>query len=63
MSDAELVFTALAELSTRQIAEMLHLSLKTVQAYCARVKEKLNLTSATELLREAVRWQENAKRG
>jgi hypothetical protein len=26
------------------------------------VKEKLNLASATELLREAVRWHENANR-
>jgi DNA-binding NarL/FixJ family response regulator len=43
---------------TRQIAGMLHVSIKTVQAYCARVKEKLNLSSATELLREAIRWNE-----
>jgi len=65
LSDRELeVFEMLGQgRTTRQIAETLHLSLKTVQAYCARVKEKLNLTSATELLREAVRWQENAKRG
>jgi DNA-binding CsgD family transcriptional regulator len=33
--------------------------MKTVQAYCARIKEKLNLSNATELLREAVRWHEN----
>jgi DNA-binding NarL/FixJ family response regulator len=65
LSDRELeVFEMLGQgRTTRQIAETLHLSLKTVQAYCARVKEKLNLTSATELLREAVRWQENAQRG
>jgi DNA-binding NarL/FixJ family response regulator len=65
LSDRELeVFEMLGQgRTTRQIAETLHLSLKTVQAYCARVKEKLNLTSATELLREAVRWQENAQGG
>ena len=32
--------------------------IKTVQEYCARIKEKLNLASATELLREAVRWHD-----
>jgi DNA-binding CsgD family transcriptional regulator len=32
--------------------------MKTVQAYCARIKQKLGLSSATELLREAVRWHE-----
>ena len=65
LSDRELeVFELLGQgRTTRQIAETLHVSLKTVQAYCARVKEKLNLSSATELLREAVRWHENANRG
>jgi DNA-binding NarL/FixJ family response regulator len=65
LSDRELeVFELLGQgRTTRQIAETLHVSLKTVQAYCARVKEKLNLGSATELLREAVRWHESANRG
>ena len=37
--------------------------MKTVQAYCARIKEKLQLNSATELLREAILWdqRDNAK--
>jgi len=48
---------------TRQIAELLGVSIKTVQAYCARMKEKLNLASATELLREAVRWHEETRKG
>jgi len=30
-----------------------------VQAYCARIKEKLQLANANELLREAVRWHES----
>ena len=65
LSDRELeVFELLGQgRTTRQIAETLRVSLKTVQAYCARVKEKLNLGSATELLREAVRWHENTHRG
>ena len=60
LSDRELeVFELLGRgLGTRQIAENLGVSIKTVQAYCARMKEKLNLNSATELLREAVRWNE-----
>jgi len=45
--------------STRQIADHLHVGFKTVQAYCARIKEKLKLANATELLREAIRWQES----
>ncbi len=44
---------------TRRISEELHISIKTVQAHCARIKEKLNLKSATELLREAIRWEES----
>jgi DNA-binding NarL/FixJ family response regulator len=64
-SDRELeVFEMLGEgRATRQIAESLRVSLKTVQAYCARIKEKLHLDSATELLREAVRWHESTHKG
>jgi DNA-binding NarL/FixJ family response regulator len=65
LSDRELeVFELLGQArTTRQIAESLGVSLKTVQAYCARIKEKLHLDSATELLREAVRWHESAHKG
>ena len=61
LSDRELeVFEMLGRgLGTRQIAETLRVSVKTVQAYCARAKEKLNLNSATELLREAIRWHDS----
>jgi DNA-binding NarL/FixJ family response regulator len=45
--------------TTRQIAEHLRIGFKTVQAYCARIKEKFNLTNVTELLREAIRWHES----
>jgi DNA-binding NarL/FixJ family response regulator len=43
---------------TRAIAEELHLSAKTVQTYCSRIKLKLGLNNAKELIREAVRWTE-----
>src|SRR5438034_8304900 len=44
--------------TTSEIAEDLHLSLKTVQAYCARAKEKFGVSSLGELLRAAIRWEE-----
>jgi len=44
--------------TTSQIAEDLHLSLKTVQAYCARAKEKFGVNSLGELLRAAIRWED-----
>ena len=58
LSDRELaVFEMLGRGSgTRQIAESLLISPKTVQAYCARIKEKLNVASGNELLRRAIRW-------
>jgi DNA-binding NarL/FixJ family response regulator len=61
LSDRELeVFDLLGRgQGTRQIAEQLRVSVKTVQAYCARMKEKMNLNNATELLREAIRWNES----
>ncbi len=46
-------------MDTRSVATNLHISIKTVQAYCARIKDKLDLANATELLREAVRWSES----
>jgi DNA-binding NarL/FixJ family response regulator len=60
LSDRELeVFELLGQgCETRKIAETLHVSMKTVQAFCARIKEKLKLSTATELLREAIRWHE-----
>lgn len=58
LSDRELeVFRRLGEFqSTRIIADELHVSIKTVQAYCARIKEKLGLANGAELSREAVGW-------
>jgi DNA-binding NarL/FixJ family response regulator len=58
LSDRELeVFRLLAEgRETPEIAKELLVSLKTMQTYCARIKEKLNLHNATELLQAATRW-------
>jgi DNA-binding NarL/FixJ family response regulator len=58
LSDRELfVFERLGlGRSTRQIAEELHLDVRTVETYRARIKEKLNLRDANELLQYAIRW-------
>jgi DNA-binding CsgD family transcriptional regulator len=60
LSDRELeVFNLLGRgFETRRIAETLNVSIKTVQAYCARIKQKRSLSTAAELLREAIRWNE-----
>jgi len=61
LSDRELEIFRLVGVgrATREIAETLHLSTKTVQAYYVRIKEKLGLANANELMREAIRWVES----
>ena len=58
LSDRELeVFRLIGQgHGTRQIAEKLHLSIKTIETYRAHIKEKLNLANAAELLRYAIQW-------
>lgn len=58
LTDRELeVFSLLGQgQATRQIAERLCLSVKTVETYRSRIKEKLGLSSGTELLRCAFQW-------
>jgi DNA-binding NarL/FixJ family response regulator len=57
------VFRRLGEgQANRLIAEELHLSIKTVQAYCARIKDKLGLANTAELVRDAIRWTDRKNR-
>ncbi len=49
--------------STREIAERLYLSEKTVESYRGRIKEKLHLNSPPELMKYAVRWVEGEESG
>ena len=60
LSDRELeVFRRMGEgHATKRIAADLGVSMKTVQEYQARIKEKLGLADASELMRAAVRWTE-----
>jgi len=58
LSDRELeVLQLLGQgISTREIAEKLHLSIKTIESYRANIKRKLDLKNASELMRYAVDW-------
>lgn len=58
LTDRELeVFRLIGEgYGTRQIAEELHLSVKTVESYQAHIKEKMSLRSSRELVQHAIQW-------
>ena len=60
LSDRELqVFELIGKgMSSSDIAERMHVSIKTVQVYVARAKEKFNVPTLKELLREAFRWED-----
>lgn len=63
LSDRELEVYRLigAGHGTRQIADELHVSTKTVESYQAHIKEKLSLRNARELVQHAIEWSVNAK--
>jgi DNA-binding NarL/FixJ family response regulator len=44
--------------TTRQIAEELVISPKTVESHRARIKDKLSIDTHTELMRQAIQWVE-----
>ncbi len=51
------VFTLIGQgLETRDIAKQLKLSVKTIETYYARIKERLGLRGAHDLIRAAVSW-------
>jgi DNA-binding NarL/FixJ family response regulator len=45
-----------SRISTSGIAAMLHIAVSTVETYRTRIKEKMNLRDAGELLQAAIRW-------
>lgn len=60
LSDRELeVFGLIGQgKGTRQIAEQLHLSVKTIESHRAHIKEKLNLRTAAELVHRAIQMRD-----
>jgi len=64
LTDRELeVFRLIGEgHGTRQIADELHLSVKTIETYQARIKEKLALRNSRELVQHAIEWAVNLGR-
>jgi DNA-binding NarL/FixJ family response regulator len=58
LSDRELqIFELIGRgMSTRMIAETLHLSIKTIESHRANIKEKLQVDNTTELLQQAIHW-------
>jgi DNA-binding NarL/FixJ family response regulator len=58
LTDRELeVFRLIGEgHATRQIAQELHISVKTVESYQAHIKDKLSLKNARELFQRAIQW-------
>ncbi len=58
------VFQLIGEgLGTKQMADKLHLSAKTIDVHRANIKAKLQLGSVAELIRHAVRWVESQNPG
>lgn len=64
LSDRELeVFELTGNgLSTKEIGEKLHISVKTVESHRANIKDKLQVDTANELMRHAVKWVEESAR-
>ena len=58
LSDRELeVFQLIGEgLGTRQIAERLSVSVKTIESYRAHIKDKLELDGSNDVVRQAIQW-------
>jgi DNA-binding NarL/FixJ family response regulator len=64
LSDRELqVFRLLGQgLGTREIAEHLSLSIKTIESHREHIKNKLEIRTSAELVKQAVQWVESSRR-
>ena len=58
LSDRELEVVELLGhgLTTREVAERLHLSVKTIDSHRSNIMAKLKLANSNELIKYAVRW-------
>jgi len=63
LSDRELeVFQHIGSgLSTRDIADTLHLSVKTIETHRAHIKEKLGFATANQMIKFAIEWKESSE--
>ena len=63
LSDRELeVFRWIGQgRTTRQIAEKLHLSVKTIESHREHIKNKLTIQTAAELAQRATQWVETGR--
>jgi DNA-binding NarL/FixJ family response regulator len=63
LSDRELeAFQLIGEgMTTEGIAAKMHVSLKTVETFRARIKEKLGISNLTELIQRAAQWVVESK--
>jgi DNA-binding NarL/FixJ family response regulator len=61
LSDRELeIFQLIGRgLQTKVIAEMLHLSIKTIETHRSHIKEKLKISNSSQLVRHAVHWTQS----
>lgn len=50
-------------MGTRQIAGQLGVSIRTIDTYREKIKHKLNLRNASELLQHAIQWAKNIDQG
>ncbi len=64
LSDRELeIFKLVGRgLRTQRISEELNLSVKTVETYYSRIKQKLHIKDASELLQKAIAWRADLER-
>ncbi|MFA6187199.1 MAG: response regulator transcription factor [Phycisphaerae bacterium] len=57
------IFRLIGEgLKASQMAKQLHLSIKTIETYRSRIKEKLNLPNASKLLQYSIKWAKSQDR-
>ena len=58
LTDRELqIFELIGQgMPTREIAKRLHVSVKTIESHRENIKEKLGVSSATDLLKTAIEW-------
>jgi DNA-binding NarL/FixJ family response regulator len=65
LSDRELlVFELIGQgMTTREIADKMCISVKTVETYRLQIKQKLNLTTGMALIQRAIQWYERHRLG